>query len=192
MEEDITIRKIRIFVAGSKKLQAKRDFVKRIVSEYNTKKFDLYMKPFFFYVYDYTSFYPAQRLKGQQDELYNAFIDSHADLAFFLVDGEMGDKTEEEFNIAINAIKKDRRPPHPDIHVFGKKGINPHDVEIVKDYFIDYSSYDNLEKTIIGILDGYMDNIQLFYKSDSDKYNKSVSEREISFISFVLKINHVV
>lgn len=106
MEEDINIRKIRIFVAGSKKLQAKRDFVKRIVSEYNTKKFDLYMKPFFFYVYDYTSFYPAQLLNGQQDELYNAFIDSHADLAFFLVDGEMGDKTEEEFNIAINAIKK--------------------------------------------------------------------------------------
>ena len=35
MEEDITIRKIRIFVAGSKKLQSKRDFVKRIVSEYN-------------------------------------------------------------------------------------------------------------------------------------------------------------
>lgn len=103
-----------------------------------------------------------------------------------------GDKTEEEFNIAINAIKKDRRPPHPDIHVFGKKGINPHDVEIVKDYFIDYSSYDNLEKIIIGILDGYVDNIRLFYKSDSDKYNKSVSEREISFIGFVLKINHVV
>ena len=65
MEEDINIRKIRIFVAGSKKLQAKRDFVKRIVSEYNTKKFDLYMKPFFFYVYDYTSFYPAQRLNGR-------------------------------------------------------------------------------------------------------------------------------
>ena len=80
MEEDITIRKIRIFVAGAKKLQAKRDFVKRIVSEYNTKKFDLYMKPFFFYVYDYTSFYPAQQVKED-----NYTYDTYKTIRTFIV-----------------------------------------------------------------------------------------------------------
>lgn len=71
MDDEIQIRKIRIFVAGSKKHKAKRDFVKSIVSDYNAKFLDmsLGLKPYFFCVYDYTCFYPAQRKKGQQEEL---------------------------------------------------------------------------------------------------------------------------
>ena len=192
MKNDLTIRKIRIFVAGSTKLKSTRNFVKKIVSDYNTKHFDMYMKPFFFYVYDYTSFYPAHRPKGQQEELYNAFIDSHADLAFFLVDGKMGDKTKIEFIVACNANKKERWPSHPDIHVLVKKGIDPNDIEIVKDYYLEFSNYDNLENIITNILDGFMDKNILFYNADSDKYNKMISEREIGFNLFIQKINHIV
>lgn len=192
MEDEITIKKIRIFVAGAKKLKSKRDFVKRIVSEYNTNQFDLYMKPFIFYVYDYTSFDSAQRPNGQQEELYNTFIDSHADLASFLVDGKMGDKTEEEFKVAINAINKERRPPHPDIHVLGKKGINPEDIDVVKDYYKDYSNYDNLETIIIGILDRYMNKLKLSYNADSEWFKRNNSERELRFVNFILKINYLV
>ena len=187
MEDEIYIRKIRIFVAGSKRLKAKRDFVKSIVSDYNAKFFDLGMEPYSFYVYDYTSFYPAQRKTGQQEELYNTFIDSHADLVFFLLDGKMGAKTEEEFNVAINAIGKDRRPSHPDIHVFAKKGINPSDIEMVKDYFIDYSNSDNLEKAIIDILHKYIQSVEVSKKSLREKYYENVSEREKGFVNFLLK-----
>ncbi len=191
MNKDLTIRKIRIFVAGSTKNKSTRNIVKKIVSDYNTKHFDMYMKPFFFYVYDYTSFYPAQRPNGQQEELYNAFIDAHADLAFFLVDGKIGKETKKEFIVASYAFKKERKPPHPDIHVLCKKGIDPNDIEVVKDYYLEFSNYDNLENIIINILDGFMEKTKLFYKADNDKYNKMVSEREIGFNLFIYKINHI-
>lgn len=194
MDDEIQIRKIRIFVAGSKQLKAERDFVKSIVSDFNAKFLDmsLGLKPYFFCVYDYTCFYPAQRKKGLQEELYNTFIDSNADLVFFLLDGKMGSKTEEEFNVAINAIIKDRRPKHPDIHVFGKKGINPIDIEIVKDYFIDYSNSDNLEKSIIDILHSYIENVEKSKVTLREKYNKIVSDRELDFINFLIMTNPLV
>lgn len=104
----------------------------------------------------------------------------------------MGGKTEEEFNVAINAICKDRWPPHPDIHVFGKKGINPIDIEIVKDYFIDYSNSDNLEKSIIDILHSYIENVEKSKVSLREKYNKIVSDRELDFVNFLIMTNPLV
>lgn len=192
MENNLMTRKIRIFVAGSKGLKPKRDFVKKIVMDYNTNHFDMYMKPYIFYIYDYESFYPAQRRIGQQEELYNTFIDSHADLALFFIEGNLGEKTKEELNVALNAIKKDRRPLHPDVHVFGRKGLNSRDIEdIVKDYFKDYTSYDNLEKSIISILDGFVDRLEMYRNSFSEDYYRNASEREMRFMSYIYSINYL-
>lgn len=93
-------RKIRVFIAGSTTLKEERNVFKIIASDLNN---EFEHMGIVFKIKSYESV-------GNQQEDYNDFIRSKADLIIFVLNGSIGKTTEEEFRIATDSMHKTGYP----------------------------------------------------------------------------------
>lgn len=140
-----TNEEIKCFIAGSKTMMAERNAMRIVVSNmyHNWKSFNFLIE-----VYSFDNFEHTISEKGHQEE-YNQFIANEADLALFLFDNTVGDKTLEELDTAIDSYKRNKRPK---IIVYVKS--HDHYSPVIEElrnrlkkedvYWVDYTSIDNL------------------------------------------------
>lgn len=97
---------IKCFIAGSKTLQQERDALRAVTCVmYN--KWD--SKNFRILSYTFEDFKKEHTLVPPQ-ELYNKFIEEEADWALFIIDGEVGGITVNEYRVAMDSFKKNGKP----------------------------------------------------------------------------------
>jgi len=94
------MKRINIFVGGSTKLKAERTYIKALTNDLNSGYLP---KGIYIIAKSYEQF------KDHQDE-YNDFIENEADIAIFIVDGELGPNTKEEFFLATDTLREKHRP----------------------------------------------------------------------------------
>lgn len=94
------MRKIKIFIAGSKELIQERNYIKVLANDLNSK---YSTNDVLVIIHSYEHF------DDKQDE-YNRFISEEADIVIFILDGRIGEKTEDEFIKATNSLNKENRP----------------------------------------------------------------------------------
>ena len=94
------MEKIMIFIAGSKNLVKERECINLIANDinstYNGNEAMIIIRSY-------------KHFNDQQSE-YNIFIREHADIVIFIIDGHLGQYTEEEFLIATDEMNKTNRP----------------------------------------------------------------------------------
>lgn len=94
------MKKINIFVAGAKSLKSERSALKALTNDLNVKFNEKNIS------INMTSY---ENLGDQQDE-YNEFIRSQADVIIIVIDRHIGQKTEDELRIAVETKKEKNRP----------------------------------------------------------------------------------
>lgn len=99
-------KRINCFIAGSTALQAERDALRATISlvcnRWKEKNFQIFS-------FTYEDFERKFAPNGQQS-LYDYFIENEANVAVFLIKGEIGDFTITEFNKAYKSFKDSNRP----------------------------------------------------------------------------------
>ena len=137
---------LKCFIAGSKALQRERDALRSVISIMYNKWSH---KNFRILAYTFEDFDKAIVEGGHQSK-YNQFISSEADWAIFVIDGQVGGITLEEFRHAMTAFKENGKPKilalakigsQDNANVFAIKN------EICKEqqYWTDYSDIDSLK-----------------------------------------------
>lgn len=138
------MKTISVFIAGSTVLQTQRTKIKALASDLNGEyeKHGVHLQ-----VFSYENF------KDNQDA-YNNFITTTADLVLFIIDDKIGVKTRSEFDLAKQTYSSNK---HPKILVFIRK-LDPlpsdiaHFEGIVEastgDYCITYNNEDDLLKQV--------------------------------------------
>lgn len=142
-------RQINVFFAGSKALQTERDIYSNVVSQLQTKWKD---NNIHLYGYSFQNFEHEFVFEGHQCT-YNEFIKVYSDIVVFVLNGNVGGKTREEFDIAMSAFKEYHRPL---IYVYSRMSDTPNDdVESTRNrineesqYWQDYSDNDHLRLLI--------------------------------------------
>ena len=142
-------QQINVFFAGSKALQTERDIYSNVVSQLQTKWKD---NNIHLYGYSFQNFEHEFVFDGHQCT-YNDFIKRYADVVIFVLNGNVGGKTLEEFDVAMNSFKKCHRPL---IYVYSRlSDAQNEDVEITRNrineesqYWQDYSDNDHLRLLI--------------------------------------------
>lgn len=149
LERTLGIQQIslhKVFIAGSKDLYNERNAVRSQLQQISNRT------NIVFNSYTYEDFSRSFIENGQQTE-YNKFIANQADFAIFIIDGKIGGITFDEFNVAMSAFMKNRRPriftyckdidtENPEIqHIINK--INEH-----HQYYCDYRDIFQLESSI--------------------------------------------
>lgn len=148
---------INCFIAGSKNLDRERDAVlsemMRMHNSWAKRKYTIFAKTY--------EDFSGKAHPGGQQELYNTFIKDESDIVIFILDGKIGEKTREEFNIAMESFSAKN---HPQIYVFAKTGteLNPDmekirkDMEKYKLYWIDYTDLRSLKLEFRSQLNDYL------------------------------------
>lgn len=149
------MKKIKIFVAGSTELKEERNCIKLIANDLNS----VYRSSDVFIVS-----HTYEHFNDNQDE-YNSFIESEADIVIFVLDGYIGTETEKEFLKAIESNKKANRPEimlfvhsssesSPDLKYI--QGLIK--ASMVSKYYVDYANIDDLEAKAKERILRYIDN----------------------------------
>lgn len=177
------MNKIKIFIAGSKDLIQERNYIKILANDLNS----IYnARDFMIIIHSYEHF------NDRQDE-YNRFIEEEADIVLFILDGEIGGKTEEEFLKASGSYNRNNRP---EVMVF------LHDFkELTSDiariqglllgrlgdkYYINYSNLDELKSKARERIIRYIEN-KTNNMSPSKTPVKSVSQKTSNDINSLSK-----
>lgn len=142
-----------IFIAGSTKLEAERNAIRAGISMIYNK-----WRTYNFAIFSYTfeDFSKSLIINGQQS-LYDKFIKEEAEIAVFILDRKIGDKTLAEFNLAYNAFKENG---HPRILVYTKENdVTTSDItevqqlmEEIDNYSISYTDIENLRLSFMETL----------------------------------------
>ena len=161
--EQLLSQQINAFFAGSKSLQTERDIYSNVINQLQTKWKDRNISIF---GYSYQNFEHEFVIDGHQCT-YNEFIKKYADIVIFVLNGNVGGKTKEEFDIAISSFKEKR---HPIIFVYSKEmdSLNE-DVELTRNrvneesqYWQDYTDNDQLRLLILNDLS---ERLQISYEN---------------------------
>lgn len=99
---------INIFVAGAKELKQERTCIKALANELSSK---YQSRGINIIAQSYEHFKDDQKV-------YNAFIENETDIAIFIIDGGLGEKTKDEFFTATDSLS---RVKHPEVIVFMRK-----------------------------------------------------------------------
>lgn len=162
------MKKIKIFVAGSTELKEERNCIKLIANDLNS----VYRSSNVFIVS-----HTYEHFNDNQEE-YNSFIESEADIVIFVLDGYIGSETEKEFLKAIESNKKTNRPEIM-LFVHGSSELSP-DIKYIQGlikasmgskYYVDYSDIEDLESKAKERILRYIDN----HKQDTMIDDSSVS-----------------
>lgn len=97
---------ITCFIAGSKTLQQERDALRAVTCVMYNK---WHSKNFRILSYTFEDFKKEHTLVLPQ-EMYNKFIEEEADWALFIIDGEIGGITVNEYRVAMDSFKRNGRP----------------------------------------------------------------------------------
>lgn len=153
-------RTLDIFIAGSTRLEAERNAIRAGISMIYNK-----WRTYNFAIFSYTfeDFSKSIMINGQQS-LYDKFIQEEADMAVFILDRKIGDKTLAEFNLAYNAFKESG---HPRILVYSKDNdVITSDIsevqqlmEDIDNYSISYTDIENLRLSFMETLNWDLINI---------------------------------
>lgn len=144
-----TLSKINIFIAGSLKLDRERDALRAVISIMHNhwrRSHDLNI-----FSYTYEDFSNRFTTDGGPQEKYEDFIKKDADWAIFVIDGNVGGITLNEFNVAVKAHSSNGSP---NILVFsnGKAQETEETTKIknrisdIKQYWIEYNSVQGMKK----------------------------------------------
>lgn len=148
---------INCFIAGSKKLDRERDAIlaemMRMHNGWSKRKYTIFAKTY--------EDFPGKAHVGGQQKLYNAFIKDEADIVIFILDGQIGEKTREEFNLAMESFSKKN---HPQIYVFARMGAESNsglkeireDFNKYEQYWIDYTDLRSLKLEFRSQLNDYL------------------------------------
>ena len=135
-----------IFVSGSKGLKEHRLRLKALVNNINGEN-RLKGCPVMLNMFSYVNL-------GDNQSEYDDFIENKSDIAIFLVEGRMGEKTRDEFLLATKALKKTGTPK---IFVFMREfqERTPEIEEVEKlmvehsdSYYVEYSNLEDLEAKV--------------------------------------------
>lgn len=98
------MKTLSVFVAGAKNLQPLRLRLKAMANDLNNEfkqnGLDMAVN-----MVSYENF-------GDEQGIYNKFITEEADMVLFLVEDRIGQKTEEEYRLAVNCYEKNGHPEH--------------------------------------------------------------------------------
>ena len=93
------------FIAGATSLSKERDAIRAVISEVNNQRKRISLS-----AYTFEDFPTSVVSGGAQDKFYNKFLRASTDIAVFIIDGEIGRETTNEFEVAYNAYKKSGKP----------------------------------------------------------------------------------
>lgn len=123
------MRTIQIFLGGGVKLLHgeneylkgyRNDVIDPIISQLNSKEYAKH----FFIAKDFSDL-TRNVVKGKQQDVYNNYIIQDAHIALFIIDGEIGNITKHEIDVAVSSTKKSK---HPIVYVYGKGIKNDDDI----------------------------------------------------------------
>lgn len=135
-------KSVRLFVAGSKALEDERTVIGKAILGLNShyksigKKCTVYLDTY-------------ETISGDNQPAYNKFIESEANLVFFVLDGKVGGKTLKELVIALAASRKENGP---EVKIFVKHDETNSDEEYLEltrqlmgeNYYVEYDNLDDL------------------------------------------------
>ena len=142
-------RSCNFFFAGSKELEIERNIfygaIGKMQPKWKNKGLDIYG-------ISYKNFEHEVVLEGQQAE-YNAFIQNYTDAIFFILNGNVGGITKEEFDLAMETFKQKGTPK---IFIYSKLNDAPNSsvddlrkkICIDKQYWQDYTDDTHLKLLI--------------------------------------------
>lgn len=171
---------ISVFIAGAKTLENERNAVIATLSSMSQEPgSEIYWKPSTFKDFDIAL---TNNEKGQQ-EIYNIYIGNNTDLCIFLIDGNVGNVTKEEFNLAWKCFIERGRPR---ILVFGShmQSNNAFVKEIetslksIGQYYTDYQGCEELKGKVYIQLNKYSKDFPLIklLKTDLRESVKAFNE----------------
>lgn len=150
---------IKVFIAGGKALLSERDTIVASLSENSNKN----SKGILIRAFTYRDFNTSFIVGGRQ-VTYEQFIEEFSDYVIFVLDNEIGDITEKEFNVAMDAfISKGK----PNIYVYHNSNNKATDkieniirrINDAKQYYTDYDNIVHLRDTVANdfwnVLDKY-------------------------------------
>ncbi len=154
-------RTVKIFIACAKELKEQRDKIKALASDLSVEYRPLGV------VIDIRSYENF----GDEQTVYNSFIEREADVILFVLDGGIGVRTEEELILASQCFRANR---HPEVMVFVRKD-GGRDIDIAH---------------IEGLMRGALDRYYVEYKDDiqlaslvKDRLRKYITRRPKPFAS---------
>ena len=109
----------KVFIAGSTSLHVERDSIRAVVSEIHNK---WSFKGITITSHTFEDF-DNKVYEGGLQKLYNNFIANEADCVVFIIDGQIGAQTLEEFNISFNSFRHRQKPS---ILVYSRNERNSH------------------------------------------------------------------
>ena len=123
------MRTLQIFIGGGVKLLHgeneflkgyRNDVIDPVISQLNSKEFAKRL----FIAKDYSDL-TRNVVPGNHQDVYNNYIVGEAHVALFIIDGEIGNITKDEIDVAVASTKKSRRPI---VYVYGKNVKNNDEV----------------------------------------------------------------
>lgn len=115
------MRTVQVFLGGGVRLLHgeddsfrgyRNDVIDPIVSQLNSLEYARHI----FITKDYSDL-TRNVVKGKQQKVYNDFIVKEAHIALFIIDGEIGNITRHEIDVAVGSTKKSS---HPIVYIYGK------------------------------------------------------------------------
>lgn len=106
-ENRLLMKEINVFFAGSKDLQIERDIYSNIINQLQTKWKD---KNINIFGYSFQNFEHEVVIGGHQCTSYNEFIKRYTDIIIFVLNGDVGGVTIEEFDLAMSIFKTKGSP----------------------------------------------------------------------------------
>lgn len=126
------MKTIQIFLGGGVKLLHgeneflkgyRNDVIDPLVSQLNSREYVKHL----YVAKDFTDL-TRNVVPGKHQDVYNTYIVREAQIALFIIDGEIGNITKHEIDVAVASTKKSR---HPIVYVYGK---NINDGDEILDY----------------------------------------------------------
>lgn len=175
---------IKVFIAGSKELKSKREILRSVLSQEQSKWLQNGWEGAID-VRTFEDFSATLSVGGRQND-YNGFIAEEASLVVFVFDDKVGQITEKEFDVAYNSFLINR---HPEILVYCNStyGQSPeifdlkHKVNKLGQYYIDFKDDDDLKNLFFRHMDEFLLR-QLSLHQKMIKYdNISLNEKASDF-----------
>lgn len=166
------MKKVLIFLGGGIKLLHgeneylkgyRKEVIDPVLSQLNSQEFAKHL----FITKDYSDL-TRNVVKGKSQEVYNKFIIHDAHIALFIIDGNIGNITKSEINLAISATRKSR---HPIVFIYG---ININE----KDEIFEYLNQEGI------YFQHFYDNRDLSEKIKSDLTNSQKKIEKSKYLHF--------
>lgn len=145
------------FIAGATTLSTERDAIRAVVSEVNNQR-----KRTSISAYTFEDFPTSVVVNGPQEKFYNKFLRASTDIAVFIIDGEIGKETANEFDVAFEAYEKSGKPI---IYVYCKEHGKVHEqaadlkkrLENINHYWTPYRELSDLKLEFKDALTSYLE-----------------------------------